>query len=59
MIIGHDRLLNYTLLERATSLLYNNTKPMPKEINSLNYPSLKTGRVKPLTRFLEIVNLVL
>ena len=26
----HDILLNYTLLERATVLLYNGIKPMPK-----------------------------
>ena len=51
----HDRLLYYTLIERATFLLYNDVKRMHERKKFFEIDALKDTLVKPMALFLEFV----
>ena len=54
----HNRLLYYTLIERATFLLYNDAKRMHERKKYFEIDALKDTRGKPLARFLKFVNII-
>ena len=54
----HDRLLYYTLIERATFLLYNDAKRMPERNKYFEIDALKHTWGKTNGTFLEFVNII-
>ena len=54
----HDRLLYYTLIERATFILYNDAKRMHERKKYFETDALKDTGVKPMSLFLEFVKII-
>ena len=55
----HGKLLYYTLSENATFLLYNDAKILNDRNKYLEIDGLKDTGIKPLSQFLEFVNIVM
>ena len=59
VITRHDRLLYYTLIKRATFLLYNDAKIIQERKKYFEIDALKDTCGKTTGTFLEIVNIIM